>query len=108
MGKLDNIAGFEYDAGNIDKNRVKYGVSNAECEEVFFNTPLLIRPDSFHSQEEARKAMLGRTDAERPLFVIFLVRNNHIRVISARDMTDKELEVYRDHLKKSSKISNRG
>ena len=104
MGKLDNIAGFAWDAGNIDKNWVKHGVSNAECEEVFFNTPLLIRPDSSHSREESRNAAFGRTDAERPLFVVFLVRNNYIRVISARDMTDKELEVYRDRLKKSSKI----
>ena len=104
MGKLDNIVGFEWDAGNIDKNWVKHGISNAECEEVFFNTPLLIRPDSSHSQDEARNAALGRTDAARPLFVVFLIRNNFIRVISARDMTDKELEVYRDRLKKSSKI----
>jgi uncharacterized DUF497 family protein len=104
MAKLDNIAGFEWDAGNIDKNWVKHGVSNAECEEVFFNTPLLIRPDSSHSSEEARNAAFGRTDAERPLFIVFLVRNNCIRVISARDMTDKELEVYRDRLKKSAKI----
>jgi uncharacterized DUF497 family protein len=104
MAKLDNIAGFEWDTGNIDKNWVKHGVSNAECEEVFFNTPLLIRLDSSHSQVEARNAAFGRTDAERPLFVVFLVRNNYIRVISARDMTDKELEVYRDRLKKSSKI----
>jgi uncharacterized DUF497 family protein len=104
MGTMDNIAGFEWDAGNIDKNWVKHGVSNAECEEVFFNTPLLIRPDSSHSKEEVRNAAFGRTDAERPLFVVFLVRNNYIRVISARDMTDKELEVYRDRLKKSAKI----
>lgn len=104
MGKLDNIAGFEWDAGNIDKNWNKHGVSNAECEEVFFNSPLLIRSDSSHSQEEARDAAFGRTDADRPLFIFFLVRKNYIRVISARDMTDKELEVYRDRLKKSSKI----
>ncbi|MBK5276453.1 MAG: BrnT family toxin [Desulfuromonadales bacterium] len=104
MGKLDIIAGFEWDAENIDKNWVKHGVSNAECEEVLFNIPLLIRPDISHSREEVRNAAFGRTDAERPLFVVFLVRNNYIRVISARDMTDKELEVYRDRLKKSSKI----
>ena len=104
MGKLDNIAGFEWDAGNIDKNWNKHGVSNAECEEVFFNTPLLIHSDSSHSQEEARVAAFGRTDADRPLFIVFLVRKNYVRVISARDMTDKELEVYRDRLKKSSKI----
>jgi len=104
MGKLDSIAGFEWDAENIDKNWVKHGVSNAECEEVFFNTPLLMLPDSSNSQEEVHNAALGRTDAARQLFVIFLIRNNFIWVISARDMTDKELEVYRDRLKKSSKI----
>ena len=104
MGKFDHIAGFEWDAGNIDKNWNKHGVSNAECEEVFFNTPLLIRSDSSHSQEEDRNAAFGRTDADRPLFIVFLVRKNYIRVISARDMIKKELEVYRDRLKKSSKI----
>lgn len=104
MGKLDYIVGFEWDAGNIDKNWVKHGVSNAECEEVFFNTPLLIRPDSSHSREESCNAAFGRTDGERPLLVVFLVRNNCIRVISARNMTDKKLEVYRDRLKKSAKI----
>ena len=104
MGKLDHVSGFEWDAGNIDKNWDKHGVRNAECEEVFFNTPLLIRSDSSHSMEEARNAAFGRTDADRPLFIVFSVRNNYLRVISARDMTDKELEVYRDRLKKSSKI----
>jgi len=39
-----------------------------------------------------------------PLFVVFLVRNNCIRVISAWDMTVKELEVYRDCLKKNPKF----
>jgi uncharacterized protein len=104
MGKLDNIAGFEWDDGNIDKNWNKHGVSNAECEEIFFNSPLLIRSDYSHSQGEARNAAFGRTDADRPLFMVFMVRKNYIRVISARDMTDKELEGYRDRLKKSSKI----
>jgi uncharacterized DUF497 family protein len=104
MGKLDHIVGFEWEAGNIDKNWAKHSVSNAECEELFLNSPLLIRQDSSHSREEARSTAFGRTDAARPLFIVFLVRNNYIRVISARDMTDKELEVYRDRLKKSSKI----
>ena len=104
MGKFDNIAGFEWDAGNIDKNWDKHGVSNAECEEVFFNSPLLIRPDSSHSQDETRTAAFGRTDTDRPLFIIFMVRKNCICIISARDMKDKELEVYRDCLKKSSRI----
>jgi len=104
VGKFDYITGFEWDAGNIDKNWDKHGVSNAECEEIFFNSPLLIRQDSYHSKDEVRNSAFGRTDTDRPLFIVFIVRQNCIRVISARDMTDKELEVYLDRLKKSSKI----
>ena len=104
MGRFDHISGFEWDAGNSDKNWEKHGVSNAECEEMFFNAPLVVRSDPSHSQEESRSAALGRTDADRALFVVFVVRKNSIRVISARYMTDRELEVYREQLKKSSKM----
>ena len=104
MGKFEQITGFEWDAGNLDKNWEKHEVSNAECEEVFFNSPLLLRSDSAHSQTEPRNNAFGRTDADRPLFVVYTVRSNKIRVISARDMTKKELEAYCDRLKKIAKI----
>jgi hypothetical protein len=38
--------------------------------------------------------VLGRTDANRWLFVAFTIRDNHIRVISARDMNQKESKKY--------------
>lgn len=104
MGRFDQITGFEWDAGNREKNWQKHGVSTAECEEIFFNTPLVVRPDPAHSTDEARYFALGMTDERRALFVAFAIRRDRIRVISARDMTDKELEVYRDRLKKSAKI----
>jgi uncharacterized protein len=104
VGRFDHISGFEWDVGNSDKNWEKHGVSNAECEEVFFNAPLVVRSDPSHSQEETRYAAFGRTDADRGLFVVFVVRKNYIRVISVRDMSDRELEVYREQLKKSSKM----
>ena len=104
MGSFSSVIGFEWDDGNLNKNWEKHQVSNSECEEVFFNAPLVVRPDTAHSDKERRLYALGQTDDRRPLFVSFTLRGNRIRVISARDMTDRELEVYRDRIKKSAGI----
>ncbi len=94
MLDIENIAGFEWDEGNIHKNWIKHQVSNSECEELFFNLPLLVASDMIHSQEEVRYYALGRTNGNRRLFIAFAVRNDKIRVISARDMSKKEGKVY--------------
>jgi len=104
MGPFSHITGFDWDGWNLDKNWEKHQVANAECEEVFFNTPLVVRPDPGHSGVEPRYFALGMTDQSRPLFVVFTIRRDKVRVISAREMTDRELEVYRDCLRKSAKI----
>ena len=51
--------------------------------------------DLEHSEREIRFFALGQTDAGRPIFVAFAIRNRLIRVISARDMTRRELRKYR-------------
>jgi uncharacterized protein len=76
------------------KNWDRHQVSNWECEEVFYNTPLVVRLDSEHSHSELRYYALGRTDSERRLFVAFTMRGSLIRPISFRDMTEKERRVY--------------
>jgi hypothetical protein len=90
-------AGFEWDEGNTDKNWEKHAVANFECEEVFFNQPLVVRHDPKHLRREARYYALGRTDQERLLFVAFTVRRGLIRVISAREMTRREWRFYETH-----------
>lgn len=91
---LRQCEGFEWDEGNINKNWLKHKVSPAECEQIFFNRPLVIQDDLRHSEVEKRFYALGRTDSKRNLFIVFTVRNKRIRVISARDMSRKEREVY--------------
>lgn len=88
---------FQWDQGNEQKNDIKHGVTQAECEQVFFNSPLLISDDREHSQQEVRYYALGKTDAERLLFVVFTVRRTALRVISARTMTGKEKRSYQFH-----------
>ena len=97
MAKNDLItkcAGFEWDEGNLLKNWEKHDVSAPECEQIFFNKPLITSHDEKHSQQEARFFALGQTDTGRLLFVVFTIRNNLIRVISVRDMNRKERKVY--------------
>lgn len=91
FGQLD---GFEWDDGNRDKNRMKHKVSNGECEEIFFNQPLIILDDHKHSRSEQRFAAYGLSDTGRRLHVVFTLRGKKIRVISARDMHRKERRFY--------------
>ena len=93
-GPLVKCTGFEWDKGNDAKNWKKHSVSYLECEQIFFNQPLITQHDEKHSITETRYYALGRTDANRRLFVVFTIRNNLIRVISARDMNRKERKVY--------------
>jgi uncharacterized DUF497 family protein len=88
---LEKVIGFDWDAGNSRKNH-PHGVSMAEAEQVFFNTPVLLLPDLAHSQSEPRYHALGKTIDGRRLHVTFTLRGDGklIRVISARDMHRKE------------------
>ncbi len=92
--KLVRVSEFDWDLGNLEKNWIKHGVSPIECEEVFFNQPLIVVQDEKHSSEQEPLYALGRTDSDRYLFVVFTTRGRKIRVISARDMNRKERKVY--------------
>jgi len=91
-----DFIGFQWDQGNLDKNLIKHKVENWECEQIFFNAPLLVLEDQRHSRPEKRWAAFGRTDADRLLVVIFTRRGDLLRVISARDMNKKEREFYEE------------
>ncbi len=91
---LAHCTGFEWDAGNADKNWVRHRVSQVECEQVFFNRPLLLAPDAEHSRREARFAALGKTGDGRRLSVVFTIRVTSVRVISARDMSRRDRRLY--------------
>jgi uncharacterized protein len=85
---------FEWDAGNAEKNWRRHRVSQAECEQVFFNRPLVAVEDVLHSSDEDRFFALGQSDAGRLLFVVYTLRGEKVRVISARDMTRREEKEY--------------
>ncbi len=95
MIDLAKITSFDWDEGNARKNE-KHGVSMAEAEQVFFNTPLLVLEDIKHSRKELRFHALGKTNKVRFLHITFTLRDaaEKIRVVSARDMHRKERAIY--------------
>ena len=94
MVDLSSFEAFDWDDGNRTKNWLSHQVSTSECEEVFFNLPLLLAEDVKHSEQETRFYVLGQTNTERTLFISFTMRTHNVRVISARDMSRKERRTY--------------
>ena len=96
MIALPEPAAFSWDRANESKILEKHGVTAQEVEEVFFDFRKKILEDKFHSGKEDRYILLGQTKRRRLLFVVFTVRGNKIRAISARDLNRKERHLYEE------------
>jgi hypothetical protein len=90
----ETLEGFEWDAGNSEKNWKRHQVTQIECEQVFANLPLLLAVATRPPTVEPRYFALGRTDLSRDLTVVFTTRGNKVRVISARPMSRRERKEY--------------
>jgi len=96
--ELHSFQAFDWDYGNLEKNWNKHNVKRSEIEEAFFNQPLLLidvelKPPNF----EKRFIIQGITNKERRLFIVFTIRGDKIRPISARDMSRKERKNYEEN-----------
>jgi len=94
MKILPEIVFFDWDKGNINKSFKKHEVTNKEAEEIFDSKPKFIFVDIRHSLQEKRYMIWGFTKNKRFLSIIFTIRSNKIRIISARDMNKKERSNY--------------
>ena len=102
---LDKIEGFEWDKGNLTKNKERHNVETKESEEVFFNRPIILLSDPKHSTDKERRlCVLGKTDKGRLLAIYFTIRKNKIRVISSRNMSKKDRAIFiAEEVKKEEK-----
>ena len=92
---INRCTGFQWDKGNEAKIWERHRVSSNECEQVFVNEPLYAALNGEHSTAaEQRYTVFGRTNAGRELTVVFTIRGELIRVISARDMNRRERKAY--------------
>jgi len=89
---------FDWVEGNINENWDKQRVHRLECEEIFFNEPIVTKVEKRGVSQEERVSALGVTNEGRFLFVVFTIRRGRIRVISARDMNKKERKIYHEKI----------
>ena len=94
MRTQPKVVEFDWDRGNLDKNYRKHGITPKESEEVFVTEEFFVIPDVKHSQTETRFIGLGQTITGKKLLVIFTMRQNKIRIISARRIHRKEVDKY--------------
>ncbi len=93
MKVVGKVFEFQWDKGNIDKNK-KHKIIDKEAEEVFFDENKTIYRDKLHSKYEERFITLGKTKEQRLLYAVFTKRGRKIRIISARDINSKEVRLY--------------
>ncbi len=98
--KLRLVVGFEWEEANIE-HIAQHNVTPDEAEEVFFDTENVLDEDIKHSIVENRFIIIGKTKKGRLLYQIFTKRGNKIRVISARDINKKEVQLYEKKTRRS-------
>lgn len=84
---------FDWDEGNRDKPK-KHGVTIDEAEEVFFDDNKVVFSDWGHSTKEKRSTLLGKTRKDRLLNITYTIRKRKIRIITARDINRREVQLY--------------
>jgi len=87
---------FEWDENKSIINFSKHGVSFEEAKTVFDDPLYIDFYDPAHSDKEERYLIVGESDQRRLLIVSYTERGNSIRIISAREVTGSEREVYQE------------
>ena len=81
---------FEWDPRKAAANLRKHHVSFEEARTAFADPLGRIVDDPRHSVGEEREALIGATERERLVAVMFTERADTIRIISARLVTRRE------------------
>ena len=87
---------FEWDPAKAAGNLNKHGVSFPEALTVFGDSLGATFADPEHSAEEHRFIMIGRSNRGRLLMVAHAERNRRVRIISARELTQRERKAYEE------------
>ena len=85
---------FEWDSGKEQANRKKHGVDFRTAAKMFLD-PFVIEFDNLDTDSEPRFNAIGLVD-ERMLFVTYTIRDDVIRIISARGAEPHEKRKYHE------------
>lgn len=78
---------FEWDDGNVDHIIERHGIYPQEAEQVLYNGAYVRREGDFYYA-------YGQDDSGRYLCVVCIVRGGLVRVVTARDMNNRERRSY--------------
>ncbi len=92
---------FDWNKHNVEHAK-RHSVGPSESEELFFNPGFKFVQDPTHSKTEERFIAIGVTDSGRHLFVSFTFRGSRVRIITARDIRQKERRKYHEEKTKKS------
>lgn len=104
MINILDVDGFDWDNGNEFKSNDKHRITKKEAEEVFDNFPLFFGRGRNEESEE-RMLAYGKSNSDKLLTLVFTIRENKIRIISARNQSRKERMVFNEKTKEATKAN---
>ena len=84
---------IEFDPHKEAQNQKKHGIGFAEAATCLLDPRALVQEDD-DAEDEQRFVLLGMSSSARLLVVVYTLRGEAIRLISARKPTRKEEESY--------------
>jgi uncharacterized DUF497 family protein len=87
---------FAWDPNKAESNLQRHGISFHEAVTVFGDPLSTTVPDPDHSLEEDRYIIVGTSHRGRILMVAHTEQGDHIRIISARELTRRERRQYEE------------
>ncbi len=85
---------FEWDDSKANANKAKHGLAFEEAMSCFYDPEQIAFYDPDHSELEDREILIGCSNQGRLLMVSYTIRDDAIRIISARKATKQEAEDY--------------
>lgn len=96
---MDSLS-FEWDEEKNKINQKKHNMSFETAKEVFYDDAAVVFDDPDHSVDEERFLIIGMTKSSKTCVVSHCYRKNDtvIRIISAREATNRERRNYEEGL----------
>lgn len=85
---------FEWDIAKSEENLKKHGISFTEAEIAFEDFYAIEEFDDEHSTAEESRFKMLATAGEKILVVVYTMRGENFRIISAREAENYERELY--------------
>jgi uncharacterized DUF497 family protein len=98
MGVPDRVKAFDWDLHNVG-HVARHGVNPMEVEEAFERSHAIV--PARDAGGERRSKLFGRSAAGRYLIVVFTIRGEQLRPVTAHTMNQRERRVYAPEIDKN-------